>query len=260
MGGKKKKQSSSRRTHSAGVGSGKNFCGEAAAASSGLGVELLDESWGVGDGAPPGRWAPRPTTELEKEMAKDIASNLVNSSYAGDDTTNTQVPIPTVDVPNVVGQMKRERELWRASVAREGGTTYCELTRYGLFLQAVQNRLQEEHKRGTQKQRVAKAMADRARGEREWSQRSAALERANALVARLSDASKSAVGHIVELQASPVYVRAMAELRARDMVRPGWDRSITPAPRQATDVDDDISFEALLQLEKALDASQISDP
>ena len=46
----------------------------------------------------------------------------------------------------------------------------------------------------------------------------------------------------------------MAELRARDMVKPAWEKSFKPAPR--TDegfdagVDDGMSFEALLALEK----------
>ena len=42
----------------------------------------------------------------------------------------------------------------------------------------------------------------------------------------------------------------MAELRARDMVKPAWEKSFAPAPRTDDDVADDMSFEALLALEK----------
>ena len=46
----------------------------------------------------------------------------------------------------------------------------------------------------------------------------------------------------------------MAELRARDMVKPAWEKTFKPAPRTEDSfdagVDDGMSFEALLALEK----------
>lgn len=128
--------------------------------------------------------------------------------------------------------------------------SYHDLTRYGLFLKVVRERIAEEHKRASQRQLIAKALADRARGEREWSQRSAALERANLAVVRLADNADSLNKKVGELQACPIFVRAMAELKARDMVQPGWDRTFAPAPKQDDDVEDNISFESLLRLEK----------
>ena len=111
-----------------------------------------------------------------------------------------------------------------------------------------------EHHKATQKQRMAKSLSDRARGEREWCQRSEGLERANRTVARFSSNADELNIHVRELHNTPTWVRAMAELRARDMVKPAWEKSFKPAPR--TDegfdagVDDGMSFEALLALEK----------
>jgi len=181
-------------------------------------------------------------------MAEHIAETLMHENI---DATSAplQAAIPTVDLPNVVEQMRAEREVF-LRLGEAGNATYHDLTRYGIFLKMVRERLAEEHKRSCQRQRVAKALADRSRGEREWSQRSAALERANAQTARLADGATILNLHVTELQASPIFVRAMAELRARDMVRPGWDRSIAVPPRKDDDVEDGISFEDLLALEK----------
>ena len=60
--------------------------------------------------------------------------------------------------------------------------------------------------------------------------------------------------HVEELHASPFFVRAMAELRARDKVEPGWYRNFGMAPRDAEDaVEDGISFEELCAQMKGLD-------
>ena len=107
--------------------------------------------------------------------------------------------MPAVDLPNVVEQMRRERERFRA---RDGMGSYQELARYGLFLKAVQERLAAEHKKATQSQRVAKSLADRARGEREWSQRSEALERANKKVLRMSNCADELNIHVRELHST----------------------------------------------------------
>ena len=225
-------------------GTGRSFLAEAASSNTRVDLPALGE-------APP-RFARndanRPTAEIEIKMAEEIAQTLVAQKI---DSTSTplQTDIPNVDLPNVVEQMRTERMLF-IERGEAGIATYHDLTRYGVFLKVVRERLAEEHKRGTQRQRVAKALADRSRGEREWSQRSMVLERANALVARLTDAAQVLNTHVSELQASPIFVRAMAELRARDMVKPGWDRTFAPPPRKDDDVEDDISFEDLLRLEK----------
>jgi hypothetical protein len=251
MGKKKngKKPNVSASGASSAAGAGKSFCGEAAAAvsgSAGVGAELLQEPW---SGTPPDRDedGPRPTIELEKRMATQIAKTLVKDKI--ETTVSHDKYVPNVDLPSVVEQMQRERDVF-FGLMKAGATTYHDLVKYGIFLKNVRTRLADEHKRGTQKQLVAKALADRARGEREWSQRSAALERANHFVTKLVDASTHLNKHVGELQVTPCFVRAMAELRARDMVQPGWDRSFAPAPRKEDDVADDISFEALLLLEK----------
>mmetsp|Transcript_20773 Transcript_20773/g.42524 ORF Transcript_20773/g.42524 Transcript_20773/m.42524 type:complete len:266 (-) Transcript_20773:23-820(-) len=190
------------------------------------------------------------TVHLEIELAKKIAvKHEAELREEGAPTQKTMVP--TIDLPNVMDQMRKERELFRQ---RQGFGSYQELARYGLFLKAVQERLAAEHKKSTQRQRLAKAMADRARGEREWSQRSEALERANRAVAKIGASADELNIHVRQLHATPTWVRAMAELRARDMVKPAWEKSFAPAPRTAEDLDagvaDDMTFEALLALEK----------
>jgi len=147
--------------------------------------------------------AERPTASLEEAMANELAKKLDASKL---DTVPDKVPVPTVDVPNCETQMKNERELF-LNVVTSGEVSYHDLTRYGLFLKSVRERLADEHKRATQRQLVAKALADRSRGEREWSQRSAALERANQLQSRLADAAQSLNKHVTELHASPIFVR-----------------------------------------------------
>ena len=252
MGGSKKK-SGKKKGGGGGGGGGaggsaaeRSRCGEAAAAA-GAHVAVHEEPQ-----APDRDGAWRPTHELEKRLAGEIAKKLQTKPEELDCPVDTAgvSGIPNVDLPSVVEQMQRERDKFFGFVAA-GSTSYHDLVRFGMFLQNVRQRLADEHKRGTQKQLVAKALADRSRGEREWSSRSAALERANAWVTRLYDASTKLNAHVAELHSSPVFIRAMAELRARDMVKPGWDKAFSPAPREETDVDDDISFEALLALEKA---------
>ena len=93
--------------------------------------------------------------------------------------------------------------------------------------------------------------------------RSKGLERANALIKKLSDAATNHLNkHVAELQASPLFIRAMAETQARDMVKPGWDCSWLPDVSAGADsctsgaadglkqVEEGISFEDLLALEK----------
>ena len=63
----------------------------------------------------------------------------------------------------------------------------------------MQERLAAEHHKATQKQRMAKSLSDRARGEREWCQRSEGLERANRTVARFSSNADELNIHVREL-------------------------------------------------------------
>ena len=253
-------------------GGGGGFYAEAAAAvsgSAGSATKLLDEPWKQ----PPDRGdAPRPTIELEAELAKTIATQLEDQKPEMA-VEKLREPIPNIDLPNVVDQMQAERDRFFSSNPIVGDDdTNHRLARYGVFLRHVRERLVEEHKRATQKQKVAKALADRSRDEREWSQRESQLMRCNALVTKLGDAAKNMSAHVVELQASPIFIRAMAEIRARDMVCPGWDRSWAPSKsggggsggakatatqQPAVDdhdglvpVEDGISFEALLRLEE----------
>ena len=58
---------------------------------------------------------------------------------------------------------------------------------------------------------MAKSLSDRARGEREWCQRSEGLERANRTVARFSSNADELNIHVRELHNTPTWVRAMAE-------------------------------------------------
>ena len=208
----------------------RSFCAESAAAvskSAGSSTQLLEEPWK----RPPDREdAARPTLELEAQLAKKIASELVEKKVEIN-SEKLREPVPNVDLPSVVDQMQGERDRFFGQPHFDGSDTgtYHRLARYGVFLRHVRERLLEEHKKATQKQKVAKALADRARGEREWSQRQGQLTGCNAQVSRLADAAQKMSAHVTELQASPIFIRAMAETRARDMVCPGWDRSWMPA-------------------------------
>lgn len=241
MGGGSKKKKKAGGGGGGGANGARNVCAEAAASSCGSSslVNLASDRFADVD---------RPTAEIEIKMAEEIAQTLVEQNIDSA-STPLQTGIPNVDLPNVVEQMRAERKLF-IKLAERGDANYHDLTRYGVFLKTVRTRLADEHKKATQRQRVAKALADRSRGEREWFQRSTVLERANTQAARLTDAAKSLNAHVAELLASPIFVRAMAELRARDMVKPGWDLTFAPPPRQADDVEDDISFESLLRIEK----------
>jgi hypothetical protein len=190
----------------------------------------------------------RTTSALEIQLAKKIVEQK-REQLLQEGAPTAKPHVPSVDLPKVIQQMSDERERYRSRAHVMG--TYVDLARYGLFLKAVREALSEEHKKATQRQRVAKALADRSKGEREWSQRSEALERANKSVARCLAAADELNTHVSELQASPAWVHAMAELRARDMVNPLWESTFAPAPRTDDDVADDITFEQLLELEKA---------
>jgi hypothetical protein len=270
--GKKKGNRSSNGAGAAGgsssSGGGKTFCGESAAAvqgSAGSSIEILEEPWTRNPSR--GQDVVRPTAAVEKAMAVNIANALVEQNIQPSSSKLREV-IPTVDVPSVVEQMRAERERYIQSLQKppvDAESRYHDLARYGMFLKEVRERLADEHKKATQKAMVAKALADRSRGEREWSVRSKGLERANALIKKLSDAATNHLNkHVAELQASPLFIRAMAETQARDMVRPGWDCSWLPdvsansdacASNGANDglkqVEEGISFEDLLALEKS---------
>ena len=204
--------------------SGKMYCGESAAAV-GTSISVNNEAWT----RPPSRSkeVQRPTAAVESALADQIADALVERKIRIG-SSNLNEPVPTVDMLGVVQQMASERDRFFAAVAKGGSieSRFHELGRYGGFLQKVRDRIQEEHKKATQKAKVAKALADRARGEREWSTRSMALERANALVHKLTDAATNHLNkHVAELQQTPDFIRAMAETQARDRVQPGWDCS-----------------------------------
>ena len=227
MGGRKSKKkgggSGSGGSGGSGGTHGRVFCGEAAAAVSGSAgeTELRTEPWTE----PDRNEAPRPTAKLEIEMAQEVAKRLVDQKV--DLTTAPlETGVPTIDLPNVVAQMLSERERF-LEAAKSGRASYHDLTRYGLFLKSVRERLAEEHKRALQRQQVAKALADRAQGGRELAQRSASMRRCSTLVAKLTNAAGALNTHVVELQASPLFVRGMAELRARDMVS---SRRSSPGP------------------------------
>ena len=97
---------------------------------------------------------------------------------------------------------------------------------------------------------VAKALADRSTVQKVWYKRTMALERANAAMGNICAAADELNKLVAELQSSPLYTRAMAEMKARDMTIPGWSSGFSAPPRQEGDVEEDISFEDLLSLEK----------
>jgi len=194
----------------------------------------------------------RPASALEESLAKQIIAQRGQAQVLKEiEAQREVVDVPTVDVHNVVTQMQLERS--RSPIGRGTGT-YVELTRYGLFLKSAREKLAEEIPKANHRLRLATALCDRTfQKQIELDQKRADVERANRNVAWLTEAVGMLNSYLSELQRAPQFVQAMAELRARDMVQPCWDQSFSPAERGDDEdyIEDDLSFEELLKVEKA---------